>query len=138
LRIFNQLEIEMSDQDNLLEDEYERKLEASNEARDAAIEFHRDNWLTAVTQSVEKSNGSFPDVSEYVGKGFDFKRVYRPAASVDVLVEELQNGDFMQRAAAILISIQANNANPQAEVSKLFQDMGDSYAEFQYDKNFKE
>jgi hypothetical protein len=128
----------MSDQDNIREDEYERMLEASNEARDASIEFHRENWLTAVTQSVEKSHGTFPDVSEYIGKNFDLKRVYRPATSVDVLVDELENGDFMQRAAAILISIQANNANPQAEVSKLFQDIADSYAEFQYEKNLKE
>jgi hypothetical protein len=44
----------------------------------------------------------------------------------------------MERAAAILISIQASNANPQAEVSKLFQDMASNYAEYQYEKNFKE
>ena len=42
----------MSDYNNIREDEYERKLEASNEARDAAIDYHAENWITAVTKSV--------------------------------------------------------------------------------------
>ena len=125
----------MSDFDNLREDEYERKLEASNEARDALMEFHRDNWLTAVTVSPAKSNGTFSDVYEYMGRNFDLKRVYRPANSVDVFIDELNNGDFMARAAAILINIQTNNANPQAEVSQLFQDMAESYADNQYEQS---
>lgn len=122
----------MSDFDNAREDEYERKLETSDEVRDASIEFHRNNWLTAVTQSVEKSNGTFDDVSEYVGKGFDLKRVYRPANSVDVFANELNNGDFMARAAQILIALQ-KNGNRQFGIDELFNDMAASYAEFQYE-----
>lgn len=128
----------MSDYDVLREDEYERKLEASNEARDAAIEFHADNWLTAVTQSVEKSNGSFPDVSEYVGKNFNFERVYRPANSVDVFVEELNNLDFMQRAARILIDLHSKRNSQNftlTTIGQLFDDMAQSYADNQYEQS---
>jgi hypothetical protein len=128
----------MSDYNSLREDEYERKLEASNEARDAAIEMHTENWMTAVTKSPEKSNGTFDDVREYKGEKFDFEYVTRPANAVDVFIEELHNLDYMERAAAILISIQVSNANPQSEVSKLFQDMATNYAEYKYEKNFKE
>jgi hypothetical protein len=122
----------MSDYDNLREDDYERKLEASNEARDASIEFYRENWLTAVTVSPEKSHGNFPDVSEYVGKNFDLKRVYRPANSVDVFCEELNNNDFMARAAKILISLQGCGSN---RIDQLFDDMAESYAENQYEQS---
>ena len=125
----------MSDYDNLREEEYERRLEASNEARDAAMEFHRENWLTAVTQSVEKSNGSFPDVSEYVGKNFDLKRVYRPANSVDVFVEELNNLDFMERAAKILIDIKNGSGVHMELFDQLFDDMAENYADYKYENN---
>jgi hypothetical protein len=124
----------LSDYDNLREDEHERKLEASNEARDASMDFHRENWMTAVTRSVEKSNGSFPDVSEYVGKNFDLKRVYRPANSVDVFINELNNGDFMQRAAKILIDLRSGKF-PQYETESLFASMAESYAENKYEQS---
>jgi hypothetical protein len=131
---FNQLEIEMSDQDNLLEDEYERKLEASNESRDASIDFHRENWMMAVMVSPEKSHGTFPDVSEYVGKNFDLKRVYRPANSSDIFVDELNNNDFMARAAEILIKFK-NGGSPRYELDELFDDMAESYADNQYEQS---
>ena len=120
----------MSDFDNTREDDFDRKLEASNEARDASMEFHRESWMTAVTVSPGKSNGTFSDVSEYVGRNFDLKRVYRPANSVDVFVEELNNNDFMARAAAILISLQGCGSN---RIDQLFSDMAESYAENQYE-----
>jgi hypothetical protein len=124
----------MSDYDNTREDDFDRKLEASNEARDASIEFHRDNWMTAVTQSVEKSNGSFDNVSEYVGKGFDLRRVYRPANSADVFANELNNNDFMARAAEILIRLHSQLDGYHSEpIVQLFNDMAASYAEFQYE-----
>ena len=132
----------MSDYNNIREDEYERKLEASNEARDAAIDYHAENWITAVTKSVEKSNGTFDDVTDYEAvKKLGFRELLsksypkRPANSVDVFIEELHNLDFMERAAAILINIQTNNANPQAEVSQLFQDMSANYADYKYENN---
>lgn len=124
----------MTDYNNLMEDEYERKLEASNEARDASIEFHRDNWLTAVTASPEKSNGTFPDVSEYVGRNFDLKRVYRPANSEDIFADELNNNDFMARAAEILIKFK-NGGSPRYELDELFSDMAESFAENQYEQS---
>jgi hypothetical protein len=128
----------MSDHDNMREDAFDKRQEMESKARDAAIEMHTENWMTAVTKSPEKSNGTFDDVREYKGERFDFEYVTRPASLLDVFIEELHNLDFMERAAAILISIQASNANPQAEVSKLFQDMASNYAEYQYEKNFKE
>jgi hypothetical protein len=134
----NQLEIEMSDYDNIREDVFDKRQEMERKVRDAAIEMHTENWITAVTKSPEKSNGTFDDVREYKGEKFDFEYVTRPANAVDVFIEELHNLDFMERAAAILISIQVRNANPQAEVSKLFQDMAANYAEYKYEKNFKE
>lgn len=124
----------MTDYNNLMEDEYERKLEASNEARDASMEFHRDNWMTAVTVSPAKSLGAFSDVYEYMGRNFDLKRVYRPATSVDVFVDELNNGDFMARAAKILIDLHKSMDGYYAiPIVQLFDDMAESYAENKYE-----
>lgn len=128
----------MSDYDNIREAHFERRQELENEARDAAIDMHTENWMTAVTQSVEKSHGSFPYVGEYVGQGFDFKRVYRPANSVDVFLEELDNKDFAQRAARILIDYNNGKSFTQNAVAVLFKDMAANYAEFQYENNIKE
>lgn len=128
----------MSDFDNLREDEYERKLEASNEARDAAIDYHADNWMTAVTKSVKKSNGGFKYVREYVGKDFDFKYVPRPANSVDVFIEELHSLDFMERAAKILIDIKNGGGVHMELLNNLFDDMAANYADYQYEKNIKD
>ena len=136
----------MSDYDNLREDEYERKLEASNEARDAAINFHADNWMTAVTKSVEKSNGTFDDVTDYEAvKKLNFTYLTgapypkRPANSVDVFIEELHNLDFMERAARILIDLNTQLGGlDDSPIGQLFDDMARSYGEYQYDKNLKD
>jgi hypothetical protein len=127
----------MSDYDNLREDRYSDQVEREEALRHAAIDMHTDNWMTAVTQSVEKSHGTFKDVSEYKGEKFDFKYVTRPPNSVDVFVEELHNKDFMERAAQILIDLRAGNF-PQSKVEVLFADMAASYAEYQYESNIKD
>jgi hypothetical protein len=127
----------MSDQDNLKEDEYERKLEASNEARDTAIEFHTENWMTAVTKSVEASNGTFDDVKDRTWKGFERIETVRHANSVDVFLNELDNKDFAQRAAQILIDI-SQGQYMFKETDELMEDMAASYAEFQYENNIKD
>jgi hypothetical protein len=124
----------MSDYDNTREDDYERKLEASNEARDAAMEFHAENWLTAVTQSVEKSQGAFRDVIDHSKSMIEGGRVKRPANSIDVFIEELQNLDFMERAAKILIDFKSG-ALPRYELDELFDDMAANYAEYKYEQN---
>lgn len=126
----------MSDYYNLREDEYEHKLEASNEARDAAIDMHTENWMTAVTKSVEKSNGTFPDVREYAGRLFDLKYITRPANSADVFVSTLHNLDFLERAARILIDL--HKIGERADVDELFNDMAASFAEYEYEKNRKD
>lgn len=129
----------MSDYNNIREDEYERKLEKSNEARDAAIEFHTENWMTAVTQSVEKSQGAFRDVIDHSKSMIGQERVKRPANSIDVFVEELQNLDFMERAAKILIDLHAKldgfNNEP---INQLFDDMAQNYADYKYENSIKD
>lgn len=134
----------MSDFDNIREDEYERKLEASNEVRDTAIDFHAENWMTAVTKSVEKSHGSFADVTDYeaVKKSWFNELISkpypkRPANSVDVFIEELHNLDFMERAARIFIALyKVKDTN--LIVAKLFDDMAANYADYQYENNLKD
>lgn len=132
----------MSDHDNLRENEYERKLEASNEARDAAIDCHAENWITAVTKSVEKSNGTFDDVTDYEAvKKLNFGELLsksypkRPANSVDVFIEELHNLDFMERAARILIDIHNGSGVHLELMNELFKDMSANYADYKYENN---
>ena len=135
----------MSDHDNLREDEYERKLEASNEARDAAIDYHAENWMTAVTKSVEKSNGTFDDVTDYEAvKKLEFSELLskpypkHPANSVDVFIEELHNLDFMERAARILIDYNHGKSFTQDAVAVLFKDMAANYADYKYENSIKD
>ena len=130
----------MSDYNNIREDEYERKLEASNEARDAAIDYHAENWITAVTKSVEKSNGTFDDVTDYEAvKKLHFGELLsksypkRPANSVDVFIEELHNLDFMERAARILIDM--HQTGGRGDIEQLFDDMAQNYADYKYENN---
>jgi hypothetical protein len=129
----------MSDFDNIREDRYSDQAEREEALRDLVIDMHTDNWLTAVTQSVEKSHGTFKDVREYKGEKFNFQYVTRPANSVDVFIEELHNKDFMERAAQILIDLNSNTSiHEKSTISQLFSDMADSYAEYQYESNIKD
>ena len=123
----------MSDYDNLREGRYSDQLECEQKARDAAIDFHAENWMTAVTQSVEKSHGTFKDVTDRTWVGFKRVENVRKANSVDVFLEALDNEDFAQRAARILIDWRGAPI-----VRALLQDMAANYAEFQYEFNIKE
>jgi hypothetical protein len=125
----------MSDFDNIREDRYSDQVEREEALRDAAIDMHTDNWMTAVTQSVEKSHGTFEDVTDYDSKLDNRGFQKRKAKSTDVFIEELHNKDFMERAAQILIDLRAGNF-PKVEV--LFADMAASYAEYQYESNIKD
>ena len=123
----------MSDYDKAREDYYIKKIEREQKARDAAIDMHAENWMTAVTQSVEKSNGTFKDVTDRAWVGFKRVENVRKANSVDVFLEELDSKDFAQRAARILIDWRGAPI-----VRALLQDMAANYAEFQYGSNIKE
>lgn len=127
----------MSDFDNIREDRYSDRQEREEAERAFRIDSYADNWMTAVTQSVEKSNGTFKDVREYKGENFDFQYVTRPANSVDVFIEELHNLDFMERAARILIALyKVKDTN--LIVAKLFTDMAANYADYQYENSIKD
>lgn len=126
----------MSDYDNDREDAYGKRQEAESKARDAEIDFHTDNWLTAVTKSVEKSHGTFDDEIDYAAsKELATGYVYRKATSADVLITQLIEGDFMERAAQMLIDIQNGKGVHSDTMKKLFDDMAASYAEFQFEKS---
>ena len=127
----------MSDFDNIREDRYSDRQEREEAERAFRIDSYADNWMTAVTQSVEKSHGTFKDVREYKGENFDFQYVTRPANSVDVFIEELHNLDFMERAARILIALyKVKDTN--LIVAKLFTDMAANYADYQYENSIKD
>ena len=123
----------MSDYDNIREDRNNAKEEREQKARDAAIDMHTDNWIVAVTMSVEKSNGVFEHVTDVKYESFDRIVTKRKANSVDVFLEEFHNKDFAERAAAILLA-----QHGQLAVDALLADMAANYAEFQYEKNIKE
>ena len=127
----------MSDFDNIREDRYSDRQEREEAERAFRIDSYADNWMTAVTQSVEKSNGTFKDVREYKGENFDFQYVTRPANSVDVFIEELHNKDFLERAAKILIDLRAGNF-PQSATEELFASMAANYADYQYENSIKD
>jgi hypothetical protein len=127
----------MSDQDNSNENRYSDRQEREEAARDAAIQLHTENWMDAVTKSPAQSHGTFKDAIERGWVGFERTETVRPATSVDVLLEQLDNADFAQRAAQILIDLRAGNF-PQSAVEVLFADMAANYAEFQYESNIKE
>lgn len=127
----------MSDYDNIREAHFERRQELENEARDAAIDMHAENWMKAVTQSVEKSHGTFKDVTDRTWVGFERVENVRKANSVDVFLEELGNKDFAQRAAQILIELHKIKST-NLIVAALFDDMAANYAEFQYENNIKD
>ena len=125
----------MSDYDNIREDRYSDRQEREKKTREAAIDMHTDNWIVAVSQGVEKSHGTFADVTDYDSKLDNRGFQKRKANSVDVFIEELHNSDFMERAARILIDLWGKNCH---EVDVLCSDMATSYAEYQYEKNIKE
>lgn len=133
----------MSDFDSIRESRYNNRQERETLARQELIDCHADNWMTAVTKSVENSNGTFKYVTDYeaVGK-MDFadftKMLYpnRPANSVDVFVDELHSKNFMERAAQILIDL--HQSGKRGDIEQLFQDMSANYAEYQYESNIKE
>jgi hypothetical protein len=127
----------MSDFDNIQEDRYSDQVEREEALRDLVIDMHTDNWLTAVTQSVEKSYGTFEDVTDYDSKLDNRGFQKRKAKSTDVFIEELHNKDFMERAAQILILLYKIK-NTNLIVCKLFDDMAASYAEYQYEFNIKD
>ena len=124
----------MSDYDNTREDEYEQLMDESTAKRDAAIEFHAENWMNAVTKSPEKSHATFPVVKDYS----QLIRTFRPATSVDVLVAEINNADFLERTAQILIDIKNGMGVHSELINNLFDDMAASYAENEYESNIKE
>lgn len=134
----------MSDFDNIREDRYSDRQEREEKARQESIDCHAENWMTAVTQSVEKSHGTFADVTDYEAvKKLDFNELLsksypkRPANSIDVFIEELHNLDFMERAARILIDLRAGNF-PQSATEELFASMAANFADYQYEKNLKD
>jgi hypothetical protein len=122
------------DYQNTKEDQHDKTAEQESIARQEAIDFHTENWMTAVTKSPQKSNGTFRDVTEYQWSGFTRTETIRSANSVDVFIEQLDNKDFMQRAAQILIDLRSGKF-PQSEVEELFAEMAADYADFQYEKN---
>jgi hypothetical protein len=128
----------MSDFDNLCEAAFEKRQELDNEARDATIDMHAANWINAVTKSPQRSHGTFKAVVERGWDGFERTEKIRPANSVDVFIEELENKDFMRQAALILINLHNGKSFTQAAVEALFKDMAANYAEFQYESNIKE
>jgi creatinine amidohydrolase/Fe(II)-dependent formamide hydrolase-like protein len=128
----------MSDQDSRNEDRFIAKEECEASAKVDSIQFHADNWINAVTKSPAQSHGTFKDVTERGWIGFERTETVRPATSVDVLLEQLDNADYAQRAAQILIDFHGGKSFTQAAIEKLFKDMADSYAEFQYESNIKE
>lgn len=125
------------DYQNTREDQYDEASERESIARQEAIDFHAENWMTAVTKSPQKSNGTFRDVTEYQWSGFTRTKTIRSANSVDVFIEQLDNKDFMRQAAQILIDLRSGKF-PQSQVEELFAEMAADYAEFQYEKNIKE
>jgi hypothetical protein len=127
----------MSDQDNIREDRNNAKEEREASAKADSIEFHAENWMDAVTKSPAQSHGTFKAVVERGWAGFERTEKIRPANSVDVFIEELENKDFKERAAQILIDLCAGNF-PQSAVDYLFADMAASYAEFQHESQIKE
>lgn len=135
----------MSDFDNIREDRYGDRQEREEAERDFRIASHTKNWMTAVTQSVEKSNGTFDNVIDYeavkkLGFSALLSRPYpkRPANSVDVFIEELHNLDFMERAAKILIDIKNGNGVHMELFDQLFDDMAANYADYQYENSIKD
>lgn len=124
----------MSDYNNTQEDEYESLMDASTAKRDAEIEFHAENWMNAVTKSPEKSHGTFPDAKDYS----HLVCTIRPATSIDVLVAEINNADFLERTAQILIDIKNGMGVHSELINNLFDDMAASYADNEYESNIKE
>jgi hypothetical protein len=124
------------DYQNTKEDQHDKTAEQESIARQEAIDFHTDNWIAAVTKSPQKSHGTFDDVTEYHWSGFSHTEKTRPATSVDVFVDQLDNGDFMQQVAQILIDLHQKGS--RGDVDRLFDDMAADYAEYQYEKNIKE
>lgn len=125
------------DYQNTKEDQHDKTAEQESIARQEAIDYHTDNWITAVTKSPQKSHGTFEDVTEYHWSGFTRTETVRPANSIDVVLDQLDNNDFMQRAAQILIDLRSGKF-PQSQVEELFAEMAADYAEYQYEKNIKE
>jgi hypothetical protein len=130
----------MSDFDNLREAAFEKRQELDNEARDATIDMHAANWINAVTKSPEQSRGTFASVIDYeASKQRHSGYVYRKPTSADVFVERMVEGDFMERAAQILIDLHSVLGGLEnSPIRKLFDDMAANYAEFQYESQIKD
>jgi len=125
----------MSDFDNIREDRYSDQLEREEKARQESIDYHAENWMTAVTKSVKESSGTFQNVKECTWHGFERVETIRVANSVDVFIEELHNKDFLERAAKILIDLQKFG---HSSIDELLDDMAANYAEYQYENSIKE
>jgi hypothetical protein len=130
----------MSDFDNIREDRNNAKEEREELVKTAAIEYYAENWMDAVTKSPEQSHGTFASVIDYEASKLRHSGyVYRKPKATDVFVERMVEGDFMEQAAQILIDLHAKGSMPDnAKIRQLFDDMADSYAEFQYESKLKD
>ena len=101
---------------------YEDKLEQETEEYQELIDFHKENWLVAVTKSAQQSFPGFSDNFYWASN------VKYPATKESVFFDTLCNNDFEQRVAELLIDAYNYGTVSIQGVNKLFDDMSEDYA----------
>lgn len=104
--------------------------QAEHDAYVSAVAHHRAAFLGAAAMGNASLRFGVGTVRDYSGTPHNLRR---PQTFADVLADNLDHGDWMRRAAQVLVSAAAGRGT-QREAQQLLEDVAKRYAEFQADR----